>query len=182
MEEQGSMKKNQTFLRVNPAWNRMGQRYLSARFRKRFDALFGKQGFVLQFIPPRSLLHQRGVNPEIYPFGVWDVCKRLPRSGFLHPRVVWSLADTEGRPSLPGPDTLRLVRTALFLQRNDRVEEIEETIDKSIQAVKRAGAEKNEAAMRAMLRRYSSAYGTRQWTHKVSMRRKGRKERELRTV
>lgn len=176
------MKRDQTFLRVNPAWNALGRRYLSARFRKRFDALFGKQGFVLQFMPPRSLLHLRGVNPDVYPLGVWDVCKRLPRSGFLHPRVVWSLADTEGRPSPPGSDTLRLVRTALFLQRNDRVEKIEETIDNSIQRIKRAGAEENEAAMRAMLRRYCSAYGTRQWTHKVSMRRRGRKEKELRVV
>ncbi len=174
--------KKETFLKVNAAWNALGRRYLSARFRKRFEALFGKLGFVLQFIPPRSLLHPRGVNPEIYPLGVWDVCKRLTRSRFLHPRVVWSLADTEGRPSPPGPDTLRLIRTALFLQRNDRVEEIEETIDKSIRQIKRAGAEKNEAAMRAMLKRYSSAYGTRQWTHKVSMKRKGKREKELRIL
>ena len=56
---------------IRPEWNRLGP-HVKPSFRaslKDIDPLLE-----LQFTPPKTV-DPRGVNPEIYPFGIWDIGK-----------------------------------------------------------------------------------------------------------
>lgn len=159
-----------TFLTMRADWNRRGP-YVPLWFRLQLKKLDKK--FVLQFLPPRSERDPRGVDPGIYPHGVWDVCVRLPRSGMLHPRVVWSLADTEGNYSPPGPDTVRLLRAALYFQKVNRVEEIEEMMDQALVAAQKARAAEYKNNFMNAMQKCCSLKCTRQWNNRVYLRREG---------
>ena len=157
-----------TLLRVNPAWNRLGP-HVPLWFRRRLKELDPR--LFLQFLPPRSARHPRGVTPGIYPRGVWDICRRLPRSRWLHPIAVWSLADSMGNYAAPGIDTLRMLKLAVKYRRQGLARRLEDAMDKTLVQLKIAKADRSSAQLHKALARYCSIKGRRQWTNRVSLRR-----------
>jgi hypothetical protein len=164
-EPHGIGAEKETFLRIRPDWNRMGPP-VPLWFRKRVEKL----GFTLQFIPPRSIYHPRGVNPDMYPGGVWDICKRLRRSKFLHPRVVFSLADSGGNYVRPCMETWRILRYALYLQRMNRMEELEDMMDRSIADYQQAIAGGERERFHNCMQKFCSLHMGRQWQNRVRIR------------
>lgn len=155
-------------LRPDPAWNRLGPP-IPLWFRRQLARI--DPGLVLQYIPPRTGRWPRGVNRDVYPWGVWDVCKRLPRTGLLHPRAVWSLADEQGWYSPPGPDTIKLIRMAYSLHRRGQMDKLERVFEDSLIAINRAREEKSVARMRDAMLKHCSARFDRQWDNRVYFRR-----------
>lgn len=160
------MEARETFIKENPVRNRLGPP-LPTWFVKAFQREF--PGFVFQYTPPRSLDHPRGVNPTVYPGGVWDICYRMPFSGFLHPRVTWSLVDCDGNYSPPDPRTLRFLRALFYFQRRDQVDKVEELMDANIAGVAKERAMKHKHQLHTMMQRCSGLMHTRQWTNRASL-------------
>jgi len=155
--------------RANPAWNRMGPP-VPCWFRRKLREI--SPNLTLQFIPPMSDgTNWRGVNPVIYPNGVWDVCNKLKKTGYLHPVAVWSLADSNGNFAPPGMDTVKLLRTALRVCRKGQVAKLERAMDASILEINKARQAKAETRLHNALQRYSGRFMDRQWQNRVYMRR-----------
>ena len=153
-------------LKPNPAWNRMGPP-VPLWFKRALRRLHKRM--VVQFTPPRSVREPHGVNPEVYPNGVWDLCVRLP-SGYLHPRVVWSLTDAEGNFCMPTADTVHLIWTAVNLQRRNRMDLLEDEMDASIARINKARAERSKRNLYYAIKAYCSKYFGRQWSNRVYLR------------
>lgn len=154
----------------NHAWNRMGP-HVPVWFRKRLRMI--DPHLVLQFTPPRCPEKDqwRGVPENIYPHGVWDICYKLPLSGALHPVAVWSLADSNGNFALPGNDTLKLLRAAVYLHRRRQGRKLEAMMDRAIQQAKSL---RESASAERVHQAYQQLYrlrGRRQWNNRVYMRR-----------
>ena len=127
---------------------------------------------VLQFTPPKSeRTDWKGVSPALYPNGVWDICNRLRKTGFLHPVAVWSLTDSNGRFAQPGMDTIKLLRTALRICRKRGTEKLERMMDDSIMEINKARETKSVARLHNALQRHAGRFNGRQWNNRVSMRR-----------
>lgn len=157
----------QELIRPRPDWNLKGPAVPSwfRRALKRIDP-----NWVLQFIPPKEYEHDEGVNPDIYPHGVWDICYRLPRTRFLHPRVVFSLADPKGNFSSPSPRTLRLLRQAKLFHRRGQSKRLEETLDRALVEANAARCQRSENRLREALAKYCSVRFGRQFTNRVYLR------------
>ena len=109
---------------------------------------------VLRYIPP-STTTQPGVNPNLYPQGVWDICWRS-RSGGLHPVAVWSLADLHGNYSPPGPDTIKLLRRAMDLHRQRRTQVLYDMRDRALAEAQNEKARNSKEGLRRAMARYCS--------------------------
>lgn len=157
--------------RAAPELNRLGPP-VPVWFRKALKKI-DKQ-LVVQFRPPRSAEHPRGVDPTKFPLGSLEICKKIGRSNILHPFTVWSLADDKGRPAPPGPDSLRLIKRAYSLKRSaGNLEAMEREMDKYFIMEKRARAAKSKEKLIEAVKGYCQVLlrNERQWNHKVYLRR-----------
>lgn len=162
--------------RVSPELNRLGP-VVPVWFKKALAKV--DKNLVIQFRPPRSENHPRGVNPVQFPRGALEICKRIGKSGLLHPYTVWSLADAQGKPAPPGPDTLRLIKRAYALKRSaGNLEAMERELDKYFIMEKRARASKSKEKLMEAIKGYCSVLmrNERQWNHRVYLRRETPKE------
>ena len=158
-------------LKPDPVWNRFGPP-IPLWFKRQLKWIDPE--LVLQFIPPHYTTEDgsvRGVPPELYPFGVWSICKKLKRTGLLHPRTVWCLADLNGVYSPPGPDTIRILRLAYNLQRRGNMDKLETMMDESIAGLNQARCERSLAKLQQNLQKFCSVTCDRQWSNRVIMRR-----------
>jgi len=131
---------------------------------------------VLQFTPPKSdRTDWKGVSPAIYPNGIWDICNKLRKTGFLHPVAVWSLTDSNGNFAQPGMDTIKLLRTALRICRKGGINKLERQMDASIREINKAHEAKSITRLHNALQRHSSQFDGRQWSNRVCMRREALK-------
>lgn len=165
--------------RPKPEWNRQGPP-VSLWFRKQLKKIDPR--LTLQFLPVRSLRNPRGVPPNLFPGGVWDICIRLPKSGYLSPVAVWSLVDSEGNFAPPGADTVRLLKKAYAFKRNQQMHRLEVEMDRSILNMKKA----KESASRDEMVNSMSSYikvsmqNRRQWANRIqvpALRREVSKEK-----
>ena len=154
------------FIKENLGWNNQGP-HIPLWFRAKLKQI--DKDIVVQFIPPRSEKNPRGCNPASHPNGVWDVCKRLAGSHWLHPRAVFSLVDLHGQFSMPTPKTLRLIRSCWYAHRNNDMARIERVMEDSLRMFNRARAEKSRDRMREALSRFASNAFSRQWQNRVSL-------------
>lgn len=154
--------------RPRPEWNRLGPP-VSLWFRKQLERIDPK--LVLQFLPVRSMKNPRGVPPNLFPGGVWDICIRLPRSGYLSPVAVWSLVDAEGNFAPPGADTVHLIKKAYAFHRNQQTERFEAEMDRSIQNLKRSRASESKNVMVQCMSEYMkvSMWNRRQWGNRIQV-------------
>lgn len=154
--------------RSRPEWNRQGPP-VSLWFRKQLKRIDPK--LTLQFFPVRSTRNPRGVPPNLFPGGIWDICIRLPRSGYLSPVAVWSLVDSRGNFAPPGADTVHLLKKAYALHRNRQTERFEAEMDRSILAAKRARASQSKDAMVNAMSGYLSVTmrNRRQWENRIQV-------------
>lgn len=136
-----------------PCWFKLAIRRINPRW-------------VLVFRPPRRP-NIRGVNPNVYPQGVWDVCTRLHRSRALHPHVTLSLADLHGNYLRPGPYTLRLLRIARDYHRRRQTGKLEQAADAAWLRMRNERARNSEEGMRRSMARFCSLYFGRQWNNRV---------------
>jgi len=151
-----------------PDWNRRGP-HVPVWFLRRLRRLDPR--LVLQFTPPRSLKDPRGVPPRIYPNGIWDICKRMRRSGFLHPVATWSLADSEGYYAPPGANTLKLLGTAMKLHRAGRSKVLEDKMDRALEEINSAQEARSVERLHSALQKFISFRGSRQWNNRVFLRK-----------
>lgn len=156
-------------LKPDPVWNRLGPP-IPLWFRRQLRWI--DKDLMLQFVPPRGYISERGVNPEIHPYGVWNIGKLLPRTRFLNPCVVWSLTDMYGRYSPPQPATIKLIRTAYNLQCHNRIHELERLLDESLVQINRAREDRSVAKLRDAIQKYCSVTMGRQWENRVLFGRK----------
>jgi hypothetical protein len=152
----------------NRAWNRLGPP-VPSWFRRRIRKIDSR--LTLQFHPAQSALHPRGVPAEFYPKGVWDVCIKLPQSGYLSPVAVWSLVDNFGRFAPPGADTVRLLQKAYAHRRNRTSWKLERMMDSALQECQRARELRSKEAMVNAMASYASVYfhNQRQWENRISV-------------
>lgn len=121
----------------------------------------------LQFIPPMTLVGSKGCNPCMHPLGVWQIARKLRRTGYLHKVAVWSLTDTRGLYSPPTPHTLRVLRMAMYLHRQGEGDKLQQILDESLEEINDARARKNKHDLRDALRKFFSAAGNRQYSNRV---------------
>jgi hypothetical protein len=137
-------------------------------FRRRLEWV--DKDLTLQFIPPRDEKTPKGANPEIYPMGIWVICKRLRKTGLLSPRVVWSLADIHGLPAKPTPKTFRLIQQAYRMQRRKQMDKMEEMMEEGLIEMNRAREERSVERLRSAIKKHCSAQFGRQWLNRVYIR------------
>lgn len=123
----------------------------------------------LQYVPPNTLDPQ-GMNASQYPYGGWQICRKLPRTGWLHKVVVWSLVDKAGFPAPPGPDTVKILRMARQMWRHHDHSRMQDMLEDSIKQAQRAKAEKSEDALYESLETCLSILGHRQFSNRVFTR------------
>lgn len=130
------------FMPPKPQWNAMVPR-LPAWFRIAIRKV--DPNLTLQFFPPASEAIPDGVNPEVYPDGVWAVVRRLPKTGWLHRRWTYGLYGMDGRQAQPTLKILQMIRVALKLWLRDAGDRMEASYDEACQAVLRGnGREKRD--------------------------------------
>jgi len=156
------------FLKENLSWNRMGP-HVPLWFRERLKRI--DPDIVIQFIPPRSSKNPRGCNPQSHPEGVWDVCKRIGGSSWLHPRAVFSLVDMYGRFAVPTERTVSLIRQCWYAHRNNCLDRIERIMEDSLRQFNSARVVNSREHMRQALSRFASLAFGRQWQNRVSLNR-----------
>jgi hypothetical protein len=93
---------------------------------------------VLQFVPPRSHA-EGGCDPSRNPFGVWAICRRMPNTGWLCKRWVYSMAKADGTWLPPTRDLVELLIKARNNWRRGRLDDMEATFDRHV-AIKRKEA------------------------------------------
>lgn len=125
---------------------------------------------MLQYQPPASASCPYGVNPKVYPHGVWDICKRLGTSGLLNPKIVYSLADSKGRFQRPTWRTFHLIRLAYWLKRRKESHRLENELTRWVRESNQARARNDKKALVESLRKYFSKVGERQWGNRVFLR------------
>ena len=157
--------------KINPAWNKLGPP-IPCWFRVKMKAIDPR--LILQFTPPQcKLTNFKGVPRNIYPYGVWDICYKIPKTNYLHSVAVWSLADMNGLPALPGMDTVKLLRLAVRLHRSRQTEKLERAMSFAIQEWNTARAKDSKDELHSAIRKFCSLFMGRQWQNRLSMRREG---------
>ena len=119
-----------------------------------------------------------GVPQEIYPYGTWDICYRLPGSRMLNPKVVFSMADARGIPIPPTPALVRLLRRARNLHFRRESAVLRKVMAGALGALRR---DQEGASRKVFDRRIADVTGIlmkneRQWTNRVSLYRRSRSE------
>jgi len=156
------------YMRPNPAWNRSGP-LLPLWFKKALKNL--TIPLIPQYIPASLCPGDRGVDPRQYPDGLWYLCRRLPRTRYLHPVAVWSLSDNLGNYAPPGRDTLKMLKRYLSHYLRDKGKRFEELLDKSLQALNEARVSRSRSRLLNAMSHYLKLRGERQWDNRVCMRR-----------
>lgn len=124
-------------------WNRQGPP-VPAWFRRRLNGIDPK--LVMQFIPPG----EEGVSPDVFPQGVWTVCRRLRQSRFLFKQWTWAMTRPyDARPGcahVPTYSALRLIRKARDCWRNGDALKLQRAVDRAVVNFK--GAQSTKARNR----------------------------------
>ena len=149
------------------AWNGGSPPPIPAWFRAQLKSL--DPTLELQFIPP-DWADPDGVPERIYPYGVYDICYRLPKSNLLHPKVVYSLANSEGMPCPPGPSIIRLLRIAKYLCLRGEHAKLRQTMDAAVTQYKSARARESKAEAHDACQKFCSVNFNRQWSNRVYLR------------
>jgi hypothetical protein len=152
--------------RVRPDWNTLGTRRFPVPlwFRRRLRRLDPR--LVLQYIPPWSE-DREGVQDSIYPWGIWSLCRLIPRSRHvLHPVCVWDLADAHGLPVPPGESAWKLLRRA-YGWRRQGVDLLERKMEEHLLRENVRVSEKKREELREDIRRKCSQSWGRQWSNRV---------------
>lgn len=118
----------------NKWWNRLGPK-LPAWFRTRLKRI--DPNLVLQFLPPDTADVGSRLNGNLFPYGVWAVCRRMRGSPFLFKRWVWSLNNERGMYEPPGRDTIALLKRAHGMWRNGCLDQLEVEFVKVADAARR---------------------------------------------
>lgn len=155
------------FRKVNPVWNRRGP-HIPAWFRRQLKWIDPRM--VVQFTPPYSEDEPAGVNPMLYPMGVWDVCYRMPRTGLLYPTVAFSLVTADGLYQPPSPWMIRLLRFARGARRRRTDRKILEAVDGHLNELRKSAAVRDKQKVREHFQEVLRRNGHRQWSNRVSMR------------
>ena len=160
---------NKTLIPIREDWNLMGEELcpIPIWFRVQLRSLDPQ--WTLQYIPP-DWVHDDGVNENIYPYGVWDICYRLPKSRLLHPKAVYSLADSEGNLCPPGPDIIRLLRIARYMTLRGEQEALRKMMDNAILDYRRSRVGTSREEMHGSLQKFCSVNFDRQWQNRVYLR------------
>lgn len=157
--------------RAAPELNRLGPP-VPVWFRRALKRI--DKSLVVQFRPPRSEQHPRGVDPTKFPYGSLEICKKIGRSNVLHPFTIWSLADDKGRPAPPGVDSIRLIKRAYDLKRSaGHLDQMEKELDRYFLMEKKARAAASKEKLVEAVRGYCQVLlkNERQWNHKIYLRR-----------
>lgn len=127
------------FMRRRRAWNKLGPP-LPTWFRmgiKRID-----KRLVLQFVPPRSESIPEGVDPILFPNGVWYICGRMRHSrNWISKRAVYTLTGPDGKPCMPSRNLLAVLRHAKKMRRQGRLDALEREYEKKTAAMAKASKE-----------------------------------------
>lgn len=137
---QNVLRRNMMF--PNRAWNRQGP-HIPGWFRRRLVKI--DRTLVLQFMPPMhplEFLRAGGVDCRLFPDGLWAVCRKLPRSGMLLKKFVWTLTGVGCRHTRPSFQTLRIIRKVRNLARQNRTELLDRRLDSYV--ARMAKEEKDE--------------------------------------
>lgn len=118
----------QSVMPAHPEWNALVEQP-AAWFRvgiKRIDHLL-----TLQFMPPRCDDFPGGVNPAIFPGGVWAVFRRLPLSGWLRSTWVYALYNQYGGYQPPDGSALHMIRMARNLYLKNQGHRLDQYLDEA---------------------------------------------------
>lgn len=152
------------FLKVDPAWNALGPP-VPLWFKEQLKQV--DKDIVLQFIPPISRTNPRGCNPKIHPNGVWDICKKMGDSHYLHPRCVYSLTDMEGNHCQPTPKTYKLIRTAWAYHRRNQTDRLQRVMEDSLRRINSVRRSKQRDQLANALHDFACKAFSKQWQNRV---------------
>lgn len=126
-------------MRRRRAWNKLGPP-LPTWFKVGIRRIDRK--LVLQFIPPKGAEIPEGVDPVLYPNGVWYICGRLRRSRtWISKRAVYTLTGPDGKPCPPTRRLLAVLRYAKRMRRQGRLNALELEYEKKTTAMAKAKSE-----------------------------------------
>lgn len=128
---------NDWFMPVRPEWNAQGPP-VSGWFRGRLASI--DRNLVLQFIPPMTQ-DADGVDPELYPYGVWAICYRMGRTKWLAKQWVYGLVDDAGNYCPPDGNLVKLLEMAMRISRYRRRHLLAEAFDRHMEAIQKDSAD-----------------------------------------
>lgn len=122
-------------------WNRQGP-HVPGWFRRKLRAL--DPNLALQFMPPSGPGHWGwGVNPRVYPYGAWVVCRQLRRTGLLLKHWTYCLHQPGAKWRPPTNAAIKLIRRARNLARHRRLHVMEESLDRAAARLKQEQGDKS---------------------------------------
>jgi len=148
---------------VEPGWNALGPP-VPLWFRSALRRL--DRTLQLQFIPP-STVHPKGMPSDKFPYGGWQICRRMKRSGWLHKLAVWSLMDRFGRYSPPGPDTIKILRLCKNLWNHNKFSVLSDELDRVCSDMKQQRADASYEELIDKMGKFMSLQGNRQFSNRV---------------
>lgn len=130
------------------------------------------RNWILIFHPPsRPDCPGGGVDPRIYPLGMWGIHERLPLSNVVLPTSFWSMTDFYGNPAPPGPDTIRVLRNAKRDSRTRGMDRMRALLDAAIAEHNKARVSNCREIAREAMRKIMSLRNEAQWPNRVFIRR-----------
>ena len=147
-------------------WNRLGYRIfpIPLWFQLRLQDL--DPTLQMQYIPPTNI-DIRGMSETQYPYGGWQVCRKLKRSGWLHKLAVYTLMDRYGRYVPPTPGMLKLIRYAKGLWNHREFGKMQKQMDDSIVAINRGREDEAKDVLNNAMNKFLSFQGKRQFHNRV---------------
>lgn len=122
----------------NRRWNALGVP-LPLWFRRSLRRI--DRRLTVQYMPPATV-DPAGVNPAHFPYGLWTVCRKMPRTGWLHSRWVMGLFDEKtGRPRQPRRSDLAAIVECRNHWRRQRSERITDEFDRACKEMMRSNTE-----------------------------------------
>lgn len=107
-----------------PDWNRRGPK-VPGWFRRGLRRI--DPSLVLQYMPPALPWEPtKGVRQDMYPNGLWVVCRKLRRSRLLWKKWVTAFARK------PTQQNLKMIKYARNLWHNNRIDEMATALDRAI--------------------------------------------------
>lgn len=127
--------------------------------------------WILIFHPPsRPDCPGGGVDPRIYPLGMWGIHERLPMSNVILPTSFWSMTDFYGNPAPPGPDTIRVLRAARRASKAKQMGKMRAMLDASLAEYNKARVTHCREIAREAMRKIMARRNEAQWTNRVFIR------------
>lgn len=146
-----------------PDWNTLGPP-VPLWFRSALKRL--DKTLCLQFIPPTTV-DPKGMPAQQYPYGGWQICRRMKRVGWLHKLAVWSLIDRWGRYSPPGPDTIRILRLCKNLWNHRRFTAMSDELDRVCSHLNKQRADASYEDLMKDMDKFLRLQGHRQFNNRV---------------